>query len=82
MIFSTASSGMTWSLVPACSAPIVTTAACEAAVSRETMVCNRMTVAAAMTTGSTLDSGIEPCAPRPNRRTCKLSAAAWVVPGR
>lgn len=28
-----------------------------------------MTVAAAMTTGSTLDSGIEPCAPRPNRRT-------------
>ena len=34
-----------------------------------------------MTTGSTLDSGIEPCAPRPKSRTSRLSAAACVVPG-
>jgi len=60
----------------------VTTAAWLAATSRETIVCRRRTVAAAITTGSTLDSGIDPCAPRPNSRTSRLSAAAWVVPGR
>ena len=49
-----ASSGMTFSFVPACSAPTVTTAASVAAISRETMVCRRSTVAAAITTGSML----------------------------
>ena len=50
--FMTASSGMTFSLSPACSDPTVTTAASEAASSRDTMVCSRSTVAAAITTGS------------------------------
>src|SRR6185437_15122010 len=44
-------------LVPACSAPIVTTADCAGATSRETIVCRRSTVAAAMTTGSMLARG-------------------------
>jgi hypothetical protein len=55
-----ASSGMTFSFVPACSTPMVTTAASFAATSRETMVCSRSTVAAAITTGSMLASGMEP----------------------
>ena len=37
-----ASSGMTFSFVPACNAPMVTTAASAAATSRDTMVCRRM----------------------------------------
>ena len=76
-----ASSGMTFSLVPACSAPMVTTAASVAASSRETMVCSRITVAAAITTGSMLACGIEPCAPRPNSRICRLSAGGGDDPG-
>jgi hypothetical protein len=36
-----ASSGITFSLVPACSAPAVTTADSVAAISRDTMVCSR-----------------------------------------
>jgi hypothetical protein len=77
-----ASSGMTFSFVPAWSAPIVRTADCAAATSRETIVCNRMTVTAAMTTGSMLASGIDPCAPRPNIRISKLSAAEVMTPER
>src|SRR5574337_318158 len=38
-----ASSGITFSLVPACSAPTVTTAASVAATSRDTIVCSRST---------------------------------------
>ena len=75
-----ASSGMTFSFVPACKTPTVTTAASVAATSRDTMVCSRMTVAAAMTTGSMLAWGMEPCAPRPNRRICRLSAADVIGP--
>ena len=75
-----ASSGITFSLVPACRTPTVTTAASVAATSRETMVCSRRTIAAAMTTGSMLACGIEPCAPRPNRRICRLSAADVIGP--
>ena len=78
----TASSGMTFSLSPACSAPTVTTAASEAASSRDTMVCSRSTVAAAITTGSMLAWGIDPCAPRPNIRICRLSAADVITPAR
>ena len=33
-----------------------------------------------MTTGSMLACGIEPCAPRPNRRICRLSAAEVIGP--
>ena len=65
---------MTFSLVPAWSAPMVTTTASVGATSRETMVCSRITVDAAMTTGSMLACGIEPCAPRPNRRICERVA--------
>jgi hypothetical protein len=76
----TASSGITFSLVPACSEPIVSTAASVGASSRATMVCSRNTVAAAITTGSMLACGIDPCAPRPNRRICRLSAAEVITP--
>jgi hypothetical protein len=69
-----ASSGIMFSFVPACSDPIVTTAESVGATSRETIVCSRITVAAAMTMGSMLDSGLEPCAPRPKMRICRLSA--------
>src|SRR6516165_1806541 len=41
-----------------------------------------MTVAAAMTTGSMLACGIDPCAPRPNRRICRLSPAEVMTPAR
>ena len=78
----TASSGITFSLSPACSTPIVTTADSVAAISRETMPCRRITVAAAITTGSMLACGIEPWAPRPNKRICRLSAADVIVPVR
>jgi hypothetical protein len=77
-----ASSGITFSFVPAWSEPTVTTADSAAATSRETTVCNRITVAAAITTGSMLACGIEPCAPRPNRRICRLSAAEVIAPVR
>jgi hypothetical protein len=73
---------MTFSLVPACNEPMVTTAASAAASSRETMVCKRITVAAAITTGSMLACGIEPCAPRPNRRICRLLPAEVMTPAR
>jgi hypothetical protein len=63
-----ASSGITFSFVPACKTPMVTTADSAAATSRETMPCRRITVAAAMTTGSMLAWGMEPCAPPPNMR--------------
>lgn len=46
-------------------APMVSTAVSVAGTSRETTVCSRITVAAAITTGSTETSGREPCAPRP-----------------
>ena len=44
---------------------MVSTAVSVAGTSRETTVCSRITVAAAITTGSTETSGREPCAPRP-----------------
>lgn len=78
----TASSGITFSLVPACNAPTVTAAGSSGPTSRDTTVCRRITVAAAMTTGSMLACGIDPCAPRPNRRICRLSAATVMAPAR
>ena len=35
-----------------------------------------------MTTGSMLACGIDPCAPRPNKRICRLSAAEVITPVR
>ena len=72
---------MMLSLVPACSSPTVTTAVSAPATSRETTPCSRTTVAAAMSTGSTVVSGREPCAPRPCSITCSVSDAANAGPG-
>ena len=77
-----ASSGMMFSLVPACSEPIVSTAGSVGAISRETMVCSRSVVAAAMITGSIEVCGCEPCEPRPNSLIFRLSPADSVTPGR
>jgi hypothetical protein len=77
-----ASSGMMFSLVPACSEPTVSTALSSGETSRETIVCSRITVAAAITTGSIEVCGCEPCEPRPNSVTCRLSPADRITPAR
>ena len=56
---------MMFSLLPARSVPTVRTAVSVPAISRDTIVCSRSTVAAAITTGSTVVSGREPCPPLP-----------------
>lgn len=71
-----ASSGITFALLPATSRPTVTTAKSAGATSRATTDCSRRTVAAAMTTGSTVVSGMDPCPPRPWRVIRRLSVAA------
>ncbi len=75
-------SGMMFALVPARSAPTVSTAVSVPATSRETTVCRRITVDAAMTTGSTVASGREPCPPAPVRVTRRLSVVANAGPDR
>ena len=60
-----ARSGMMFDLVPAFSAPTVTTAKSPGFVSRDTTVCSRSTIEDASTTGSTAMCGIDPCAPFP-----------------
>ena len=62
---SSARSGMMFSLVPARRVPIVSTAVSVPAISRDTTVCSRITVAAAITIGSTVVSGREPWPPLP-----------------
>ena len=61
--------------VPARTLPTVTTTGSPGRVSRDTTVCNRTTIIAANTTGSTEAWGIEPCAPRPCTVIRTLSAA-------
>jgi hypothetical protein len=56
---------MMFDIVPALSAPTVTTAKSPGFVSRETIDCNLSTIEEASTTGSTDMCGIEPCAPFP-----------------
>jgi len=73
---------MTLALDPACTDPTVTTAGSAGETSRPTMPCRRRTVAAAITTGSTLAWGIEPWAPRPNIVTSIVSPAEVITPGR
>ncbi len=75
-----ASSGMMFSLTPACSEPMVSTALSVGAISRDTMVCSRIAVAAAMTTGSMEVCGCEPWAPRPKSLTLRLSPADRMTP--
>jgi hypothetical protein len=71
--WSTASPGMMFGLLPAWTDPTDTTAASVMPISLETTVWSRITVAAAITTGSTVVCGDEPWPPRPNRVTRKLS---------
>ena len=73
---------MMFALDPACIDPTVTTARSVMETSRETMVWSRITVAAAITTGSMVDSGPEPCPPRPITRTSKVSTPAISAPAR
>ena len=67
---------------PAWIEPTVTTATSRGSTSRDTIVCSRMTVAAAITTGSIVECGREPCPPRPSRVTVSPSDAAICVPER
>jgi hypothetical protein len=46
------------------------------------MVCSRITIIAASTTGSTAACGMEPCAPRPCTVMRMLSAAESAAPAR
>ena len=48
----------------------------------DTIVCSRSVVAAAMITGSIEVCGCEPCEPRPNSVTCRLSPAERMTPDR
>ena len=73
---SSASSGMMFDLVPAVIFPTVTTAKSDAATSRDTTVWSRITVDAAMTTGSTVALGMEPWPPLPCRTMRRPSMAA------
>jgi hypothetical protein len=79
---STASFGMMFPLLPAWNAPTVTTALSDMPISRDTIVCRRMTHAAPITTGSTVDSGDEPCPPFPNNVTSQVSDMDRRSPGR
>ena len=67
---------------PAWTEPTVTTATSRGSTSRETIVCSRMMVAAAITTGSMVACGREPWPPRPRSVTVRPSEAAICVPGR
>jgi hypothetical protein len=73
---------MTLLLVPAWMLPTVSTAVSVGGTSRATTVCNRTTIVAASTTGSTAACGIDPCAPRPCTVIRMLSAADSTGPGR
>ena len=78
----TAWSGMMLLLMPAWTLPIVTTAISPGATSRDTMVCSRMTIMAASTTGSMEFCGMAPWPPRPYTVTLMLSSVAMNGPGR
>ena len=69
-------------LSPAWIEPTVTTATSRGSTSRETIVCRRITVAAAITTGSIVECGREPWPPRPRSVTVSPSDAAICVPER
>jgi len=71
-----------FAFVPALNDPMVTTPISVAAISRETMPCKRITVEAAMTTGSMVASGREPCPPDPYNVTRSESEAAYATPVR
>lgn len=67
-------------LVPACRLPTVTTPNSLGAISRATIVCSRVTMAAASTTGSTPRCGIEPWLPLPCTVTRTHAAVESIGP--
>ena len=71
---------MMFALVPAGRRPTVTTAKSAAATSRDTTVWSRITIAAAITTGSTVVSGMDPWPPRPWSVIRTVSVAAYAGP--
>ena len=60
--------------------PTVRTTVSVGATSRDTMVCSRITIMAASTTGSMVAFGMDPWPPRPYTVTRMLSAAASIGP--
>ena len=80
LIWISAVSGMMLALVPARMLPTVSTAVSAGSISRATIVCSRITTAAASTTGSTVVCGIDACPPRPYSVTLMLSADANAGP--
>lgn len=62
--------------------PMVSNALSMGEISRETMVCRRSVVDAAMMTGSMDVCGCVPCEPRPKSRIFRLSPADRMTPGR
>ena len=72
---------MTLLLVPARTLPTVSTANSPGVSSRDTIICSRITIIAASTTGSMAACGMDPCAPRPNTVMRMLSAADRNGPG-
>lgn len=60
--------------------PTVTTAVSAGAISRATMLCSRVTMVAASTTGSTLSWGMEPWEPFPKTFTRMEAAAVKKAP--
>ena len=71
---------MTLCFTPALTNPTVMTAGTSPASSRERIVCNFITSEEAMTTGSTVTCGEEPCPPLPNSITSILIDASMMIP--
>ena len=77
---SSALSGMTLLVVPACIRPTVATTGSNTLNCRVTNVCIACTTSHAMGTGSAALCGMEPWPPRPIIRPCTVSAAARIGP--
>jgi len=77
-----ASAGTTLSALPAWIAPTETTTISPGSDSRDTMLCSLTTAWHAVSRGSTVVCGREPCPPRPWKVTVTESEPAIVGPGR
>ncbi|MGA9841072.1 MAG: hypothetical protein WBQ25_02025 [Nitrososphaeraceae archaeon] len=75
-----ASSGMTLCFTPALTNPTVMIAGTSPASSRERIVCNFITNEEAITTGSIVSCGEEPCPPLPNSLTSTSIDANMITP--
>lgn len=78
----TASSGMTFSAVPAWKLPTLSTTGSKTSNRRVTMACRVSTASQAAGTGSSAECGLDPWPPRPRRVTSSVSQAAITGPGR